>query len=108
MLLGKFHSPVALAVALLSLLAAGIYSFISPFWALPSEFLCGYAAAAGIGLINSFANLGGFVGPYAVGIMSSWAGGIYGGLAFIGLPLLGSAVLLILPRNAPKNLKEAR
>ncbi len=108
-LLGKFHSPVVLAVALLSLLAAGIYSFISPFWALPSEFLCGYAAAAGIGLINSFANLGGFVGPYAVGIMSSWAGGIYGGLAFIGIPLLGSAVLLILlPRNAPKNLKEAR
>ena len=107
-LLGWFHSPVVLAVALLSLLAAGIYSFMSPYWTLPSEFLCGSAAAGGIGFINSFTNLGGFVGPYAVGIMSSWAGGMYGGLALVGIPLLCSAALLmLLPKNARKNLKEA-
>jgi predicted MFS family arabinose efflux permease len=106
-LLGWFHSPVVLAVALLSLLAAGIYSFMSPYWTLPSEFLCGSAAAGGIGFINSFANLGGFVGPYAVGIMSSWAGGMYGCLALVGIPLLCSAALLmLLPKNACKNLKE--
>jgi ACS family tartrate transporter-like MFS transporter len=98
--MGIFHSPFFL-VALLSLLAAGVYSFPGPFWALPCEFLTGASAAAGIGLINSVANLGGFVGPYAIGVMSGWTGGIYGGLAFVGIPLFVSAtLLLLLPRRA--------
>ena len=100
LLMGTFHSPLFL-VALLSLLAAGVYSFVGPFWALPGEFLTGFSAAAGIGLINSVANLGGFVGPYAIGVMSGWTGGIYGGLTLAGIPLLLSAtVLLLLPRKA--------
>ena len=33
------------------------------FWTLPTEYLTGYAAAAGIGLINSLGNLGGFLAP---------------------------------------------
>jgi predicted MFS family arabinose efflux permease len=95
-----FHSPFFL-VALLSLLAAGVYSFPGPFWALPCEFLTGASAAAGIGLINSVANLGGFVGPYAIGVMSGWTGGVYGGLAFVGIPLfVSAALLLLLPRKA--------
>jgi MFS transporter, ACS family, tartrate transporter len=103
LLLGKFHSLV-LVVALLSLLAAGVYSFLSPFWAIPGEFLAGFAAAAGIGLMNSVANLGGFVGPYVVGIMSSWTGGIYSGIALAGIPLLVSgALLLLLPKEARSN-----
>jgi MFS family permease len=95
LLMGTFHSSLFL-VALLSLLAAGVYSFVGPFWALPGEFLTGFSAAAGIGLINSVANLGGFVGPYAIGVMSHWTGGIYGGLALGGIPLLLSATLLLL------------
>lgn len=103
LLLGKFHSLV-LAVALLSFLAAGVYSFLSPFWAIPGEFLAGFAAAAGIGLVNSVANLGGFVGPYVVGTMSSWTGGIYSGIALAGIPLLISgALLLLLPKEAHSN-----
>ncbi len=100
LLMGPFHSPLFL-VALLSLLAAGVYSVVGPFWALPGEFLTGFSAAAGIGLINSVANLGGFVGPYAIGVMSGWTGGIYVGLALAGIPLLLSATLLcLLPRRA--------
>jgi ACS family tartrate transporter-like MFS transporter len=95
LLLGWFHSPMVV-VALLSLLAAGVYSFLSPFWAIPSEFLAGFAAAAGIGLMNSFANLGGFVGPYLVGVMSGWTGGIHSGLALAGIPLVISGSLLLL------------
>jgi MFS transporter, ACS family, tartrate transporter len=99
LLMGIFHSPLFL-VALLSLMAAGVYSFPGPFWTLPCEFLTGSSAAAGIGLINSVANLGGFVGPYAIGLMSGWTGGIYGGLALTGIPLLVSATLLLfLPRR---------
>lgn len=101
LLMGTSPSPLLL-VALLSLLAAGVYSFVGPFWALPGEFLTGFSAAAGIGLINSVANLGGFAGPYAIGVMSGWTGGIYGGLALAGIPLLVSAtLLLLLPRRAP-------
>ena len=100
LLLGRFHSPMVV-VALLSVLAAGVYSFLSPFWAIPAEFLAGFAAAAGIGLMNSFANLGGFVGPYVVGVMSSWTGGIYPGLALTGIPLLiAGTLLLFLPQEA--------
>jgi len=45
-------------VGLLCLLATGVYSYFAPFWALPSEFLTGYSAAAGIALINSVGALG--------------------------------------------------
>ena len=70
MLLGVTRSPFY-SVALLCFLAAGIYSPFGPFWALPSEFLTGYSAAAGIALINSVGNLGGFVGPYMIGAIAT-------------------------------------
>jgi hypothetical protein len=41
-----------------------------PFWALPTEFLTGFSAAAGIALINSVGNLGAFAGPYMIGAIS--------------------------------------
>jgi len=66
LLLSAAHSPFY-SVALLSILAIGSYSVFSPFWAIPGEFLTGASAAAGIALINSVGNLGGFAGPYAIG-----------------------------------------
>jgi MFS transporter, ACS family, tartrate transporter len=50
-LLGATRSPF-FSLTLISFLAAGVYSYIGPFWALPNEFLTGYSAAAGIALIN--------------------------------------------------------
>ena len=99
LLMGTFHSPVA-TVALLSLLAIGAYGWCAPFFALPCEFLTGSAVAAGVALINSIGNIGGFVGPYATGVVSGWAGGIYGAFALLGIPMLLSATgLLLLPKN---------
>ena len=101
MLLGKAASTSS-SIALLSFVAMGIYSFEGPFWAMPSEFLTGYSAASGIALINSIANLGGFVGPYAIGAISERTGSLYGGLAVAGLSLFASATLvLLLPKRAP-------
>jgi ACS family tartrate transporter-like MFS transporter len=60
-LLGTTRSPFN-TVALSCLLAVGLYSVWGPFWALPSEFLTGFSAAAGMALVNSVGNLGGFVG----------------------------------------------
>lgn len=90
-----------LLLTLLSLLALGIYSYVSPFWALPSEFLTGASAAVGLALINSVGNLGGLVGPWAIGAISDRTGSVFGGLALAGIPLLISAALLLLiPRGA--------
>ena len=100
MLLGTAASPSS-SIALLSFVAMGIYSFMGPFWTMPSEFLTGYSAASGIALITSIANLGGFVGPYAIGAISDRTGSLYGGLAVAGLSLFVSATLVLLvPRKA--------
>nr|WP_179724856.1 MFS transporter [Saccharopolyspora hordei] len=59
-----FANPV-LAIAGLSVAAAGYISVQPVFWTFPAAYLTGTAAAAGIGLINSLGNLGGFVAPVA-------------------------------------------
>lgn len=89
------------SIVLLSIVALGIYSVYGPYYSLPSEFLSGFAAASGIALISSVANLGGFVGPYAIGAIKERTGSMYGGLAFCGVSLFVSATLmLLLPRRA--------
>jgi len=96
-----FRSPVAVVV-LFSLVAFGSYGFFGPFFASPGEFLSGAAAAAGIALITSIANLGGFAGPYAVGLISHHTGSLYGGFGLAGIAMLISAVLfLLLPGRMP-------
>ena len=47
----------------------GINAAKPPLWAMPTMFLSGASAAAGIAMINSIGNLGGFIGPYAIGWM---------------------------------------
>jgi len=98
--LGWVHSPFV-TVALLSLLAIGYCSSLSPFWAMPSEFLTGLSAASGIAFINSVGNLGGFFGPSMVGFITQRTGTLYGGLAFAGSSMLvAAALVLLLPKVA--------
>lgn len=58
---------VTIVVVAFSTAAIGVWAVIGPFWALTTSFLSGVAAAAGIALINSMGNIGGFVGPYLMG-----------------------------------------
>jgi MFS transporter, ACS family, tartrate transporter len=95
MLLGAAHS-VFLTVVLLSFVAIGVYGCMGPFWTLPSEFLTGFSAAAGIALINSVGNLGGLVGPYIIGAMATSTGNLYRGLALAGVFLFVSSILVLL------------
>jgi len=100
LLLSSVHPPFY-SVALLSVLALGVCSYYGPFWAIPSEFLTGFSAAAGIALINSVGNLGAFVGPYAIGAVAERTGNMRMGLAMVGVWLFISATLvLLLPRKA--------
>jgi ACS family tartrate transporter-like MFS transporter len=86
-------------VLLWSVVASSIYSVFGPFWSLPSKFLTGASAAAGIALINSLGNVGGFVGPYAIGAVIKRTGSPYGGLVFAAIALLISAMLILAFRD---------
>jgi ACS family tartrate transporter-like MFS transporter len=97
--LGATHS-IFPTIALLSVAALGIYSVYGPFYCLPGDFLSGFAAASGIALVSSVANLGGFAGPYAIGWISQKTGSLYGGLAVAGVSVFASSTLmLLLPRR---------
>lgn len=94
-----FGSPIAV-VLLFSLVGFGAYAYFGPFFACPGEFLSGASAAAGIALITSVANLGGFAGPYAVGLISRQTESLSGGFGAAGVAMLISAILfLLLPRH---------
>jgi len=84
-----------LSVLLWCAVASSIYSVFGPFWALPSRFLTGASAAAGIACINALGNVGGFVGPYAVGAVIKKTGSPHGGLVFAAVALLVSAMLIL-------------
>ncbi|MBB1635524.1 MULTISPECIES: MFS transporter [Cupriavidus] len=63
------HNTVV-AIAALSLAAAGVLTCAPLFWSLPTAFLSGLAAASGIAVVNSVGNLAGFVAPYMVGYLT--------------------------------------
>jgi len=92
---GLVASPV-LELAALSLAAAGIWGTLGPFWAMSSESLAGTGAAAGIALINSVGNLGGFLGPYLIGFVLTRTNSYTWGLITLALfPLAGAALTLL-------------
>ncbi len=99
MSLGATHSTFS-SIFFLCFASLGIYSVYGPFYSLPSEFLTGFAAASGIALISSVANLGGFAGPYAIGLVSQKTGSLYDGLALTGVSLFLCATLAsLLPKG---------
>ena len=84
-----------LSVAMLSLATIGFYCAHPGFWPLPNVFLGRAAAAASLGLINSFGNLGGFLGPYMLGALSDRTGGFGPGLLYLAGCSLASALLML-------------
>jgi ACS family tartrate transporter-like MFS transporter len=88
---------LVLAMAAFSAATMALYSFPSPFWALPTIFLSGPAAAASIALINATGNLGGFAGPYMIGYLADLTGGYTAGIIYlVTCGLIGSALVLSL------------
>jgi len=81
--------------ALLVVSSAGLYSVLGLFWTIPSSFLKGSAAAAGIALINSFGALAGSVGPALIGWIKVETGSLYMGLGAVAVLLIASMMLLM-------------
>ncbi|CAJ0790857.1 Putative tartrate transporter [Ralstonia mannitolilytica] len=78
-----------LRLAALCVTVSGILAFQATYWAIPSSFLTGRAAAGGLALIVSVGNLGGFVGPSMIGAIKQFSRGFTAPLMAV------SAVLLI-------------
>ncbi|GAB6846628.1 MFS transporter [Paraburkholderia kururiensis] len=85
----------AQVVLALVVVNVGISAAKAPLWAMPASFLSGAGAAAGIAMINSIGNLGGFVGPFAIGWLKSVTGGYAAGLYVVAASLGLSAVLTL-------------
>ena len=91
-----------LSVALFTLTMTGVKAYLPAFWALPSLLMTASAAAASIGLINSFGNLGGWVGPSVVGAIKQYADqhlqgdvGYSIGLWFLAASMVVAAIMII-------------
>ena len=95
------HGDVTLAMAGLTLATMGIMSTFPVFWGMPTAFLGGAAAAAGIALINSFGNLSGFSAPYLIGLIKDATQSTDAGLHMLAaLLVIGAVLVLFVGRGA--------
>jgi ACS family tartrate transporter-like MFS transporter len=100
LVLAGFAGTLLAVLLALTLVNIGISSAKPPLWSMPTMFLSGPAAAAGIATINSIGNLGGFVGPAMIGRIKDLTGSFQGGLFFVaGLLVLSAILTLVLARS---------
>jgi len=90
-----FSGSLVISILLFSLAAMCAHSYIPVFWQLPTSFLTEAAAAACIGMINSFGNLGGFAGPYVIGYLTDRTKGYGAGIIYLGLMAIAGAALVL-------------
>lgn len=88
----------AATVVFLSVALSGGLSILGPFWALSTKALSQTTAPAGIAIINSLGNFGGFIGPYVMGQLSARAGPRVG-MTAIGTALLFAGVIALVVRD---------
>jgi MFS family permease len=94
--LPSVQASTSLSMLMLTLATAGTLGLTGPFWTLPSSFLSGRAAAAGIALLSTFAGMGSVFSPMLVGWLSSTTGSLaMGQYYFASLMLFGAVTLLI-------------
>lgn len=105
LILAGLSTTLWLALAALILVNIGISSAKPPLWAMPTQFLTGASAAAGIAAINSIGNLGGFAGPALIGYIKQTTGSFEGGLFAVAAMLAFSAVMvkILAHRTAPQS-----
>ncbi|MER5388319.1 MFS transporter [Saccharopolyspora sp. NPDC002686] len=109
LLLGGLSIPIALymgnpflAMVAVTVCAVGVCSALPTFWALPSNFLAGAAAAGGIALINSLGNISGFAAPYITGALKDATGSQRAGLWIVGIVMVAAAITVIALKAAPR------
>jgi sugar phosphate permease len=96
-----FVHGVVPSLATLSLAMLGLASMLGPFWTLATSLMTGVGAAAGIALVNSVGNIGGFVGPNIIGLVRQATNSFAAGLVVVGV-VLAAGGLLVLAVNPPR------
>jgi len=86
----------------LTLATVGFYAALGPFWSLPTAFLAGTGAAAGLALVNSIGNIAGFAGAYIIGLLREATGSFSTALLFLaGASALGALMVLLFREPKP-------
>jgi MFS family permease len=93
--LALYAGSPALTIAVITVTACAIFSALPNFWTVPTQFLTGIAAAAGIALINTMGNIAGFSAPYLTGYLHDWTGGYKVPMFVVGGFMLLSAILMV-------------
>jgi ACS family tartrate transporter-like MFS transporter len=101
-----YGASTAVVVACIGLGMACAEAMVGPFWAMATSRMAGLSAAAGIAVINSLANLGGYFGPDIIGFFRKASGGFRGGLLAIGATLaLSGGIAMIVGRQPARESK---
>jgi ACS family tartrate transporter-like MFS transporter len=90
-----YSSAPRLVVPGFALLILANSAMQGPLWSLPSTFLGGRSAAAGIAAINTISILGGFVGPYIMGMARDLTGQYQRGLTLMAIPMLVATSIML-------------
>jgi MFS family permease len=114
-LVGGLSIPVALfagspelTIAIIAITASSIFAALPNFWTLPTQFLTGAAAAAGVALINTIGNLAGFAAPYVTGAVKDVTGDYTVPMFIVGGVMLVSALsMTLLARRGRVNAADA-
>lgn len=89
------HHDVPLAICFLLMGSGFFYAFYPVFWSMPTMILSESAAAATFGLINSIGQLGGFAGPYVIGLLNDRTHSLTASFGFIAFAYMASAGLVL-------------
>lgn len=93
------NEPV-LKMVVVCIAAWGFFAILPVFWTLPTAFLSGAGAAAGIAAANSIGNLGGFFGPKVFGYLKDTTGGDSASLIFLACSaMVGIILVLVIGHN---------
>lgn len=106
--LALYAGSPALTVAVITVTACSIFAALPNFWTVPTQFLTGLAAAAGIALINTMGNVAGFAAPYVTGFLKDATGDYKVSMFVVGALMLLSAVLMVLLGRSSKVSPDAR
>ncbi len=105
-LAAAFSRTPTVAVPLLALTFVLFASMQGPLLMLPTTFLSGRNAAVGLATINMIGMVGGFFGPYLMGILRDWTGSYRAGTALLAAPMLAFCVILVVLRRMTAKTSE--
>jgi ACS family tartrate transporter-like MFS transporter len=93
--IGTLISDPIISLVFVCLTAIGVFSSFGVWWSYPTSFLSGPAAAGAVGLINSFGNIGGFIGPYLTGFLRDVTGSFSFAYVFLSISLAAAGLLML-------------